>query len=215
MQRQHHTPAGDDRGHQALHLRAVADDAVGRAVEQRERPARSRLPDVGPEAEHRVEGRRLVQGRGLVGEPPEEQREHDVAPQLRRAVEQRERPVADHADEPRQASRQGRGGAGGLLAEVERVVVGVGAAEGRIKGQEGPQHGVEERLAGQPLRRGAVGEQEEKGAGPDCVDREEGDHVRPAATGGDDERVGEGVEDGVVEGHEEEAVAFVLLFLLR
>jgi hypothetical protein len=39
--------------------------------------------------------------------------------------------------------------------------------------------------------------------------------VRPAATGGDDERVGEGVEDGVVEGHEEEAVAFVLLFLLR
>ena len=87
-------------------------------------------------------------------------------------------------------------------------MVRVREPEGGVKGEEGAEHGVEERLARQPLRGRAVGEQEEEGAGPDGVDSQKGDHVRAPSAGGDDEGVAQGVEDGVVEGHEEEAVAF-------
>ena len=214
VQRQHHEAAGHDRRHQRLHLRAVADDAVGRAVEERERLSRGGLPDVGAEAEHRVQGRGLVERRRLVGEAPEQERENDVAPELGRAVEEREGPVAHHADEPGQARGQRRGGARGLLAKVKRLVVGVGEPERGVEGQEGAQHRVEERLPRQPLRRGAVGEQEQERAGPDGVHGQEGDDVGPAAAGGDDEGVAQGVEDGVVEGHEEEAAVRAGIFFV-
>ena len=66
------------------------------------------LANVGADAEQRVQQAGVLERRGLVGEAPEEEAQHDVAPQLAHAVEQCEEPVADHADAARQAAGQPR-----------------------------------------------------------------------------------------------------------
>ena len=74
-------------------------------------PSRSQgacLAHVRADAEQRVQQAGVLQRRRLVGEAPEEEAEHDVAPQLAHAVEQREEPVADHADAAGQPAGQPR-----------------------------------------------------------------------------------------------------------
>ena len=71
------------------------------------------LRHVRADAQQRVDHRRVLQARGLVGHAPEQQREDDVAPELARDVEQRVDPVGDDGDAARQPLRQRRGERGG------------------------------------------------------------------------------------------------------
>ena len=66
------------------------------------------LADVGADPEERVQQAGVLERRRLVGEAPKQEAEHDVAPELAHAVEQRECPVADHADAARQPGGQPR-----------------------------------------------------------------------------------------------------------
>ena len=68
----------------------------------------SHLTNVCADTEQWVQQRRLVQRGRLIGQAPEEQAQHDVAPQLAGHVKQGEHPVADHADAAREPAGQPR-----------------------------------------------------------------------------------------------------------
>jgi hypothetical protein len=56
---------------------------------------------ISSDTKERIQSRSLFYCGHLVGKAPEEQTEHDIAPQLRRAVEQSEHPIPYHAHQPR------------------------------------------------------------------------------------------------------------------
>ena len=109
-----------------------------RAVPHLEREACEGLRHISSETKQRVQRVRVGERRGVVGEAPEEQPEADVAPQLAHAEEEREGPVAHHADKAREAARDHLHGAGKEAGEEAGEKAGEGAGEeaGKEAGKE-------------------------------------------------------------------------------
>lgn len=90
---------------------------------------------------------------------------------------------------------------------MQDLVGRVGKRKERKKQQKYRDDGVEERAAIKALGGVAVGEQEQEAAWEHGIHGEKGDDLGAAPFGGDDERVLDAVEDGVVERHGEKQQA--------